>query len=161
MPSWRTRPRAEVEHGLLRRRSRHTEGPAEAYDFNIKIYGLRPPEGLHRLMTPDEVDERFQIETATRLGEFVDMLRSVFPWVLDAYPTGRMGGWLTVIVKPGEEVFDSRDELRTVTGARRRLFDVEVIEQKIEREKRNLARDAAENDFWAIRKQDWRPGKAR
>jgi len=131
MPSWRTRPRAEVEHGLLRRRSRHTEGPAEAYDFNIKIYGLRPPEGLHRLMTPDEVDERFQIETATRLGEFVDMLRSVFPWVLDAYPTGRMGGWLTVIV------------------------------QKIEREKRNLARDAAENDFWAIRKQDWRPGKAR
>lgn len=159
MASVQKMARVEVASELLRRRSTHYEGQGhgEAYDFNIKMRNISAPEVLRRVMTADEVDIRLEIAAADRLRDFVDMMRGVFPWVQDGYPTGRSGGWLTVIVKPGWTVFKTDDELTTLKEARRRLHDVEWIAQKLEREKRNLIRDAATNDFWGIRKQDWTP----
>lgn len=158
MDSIKKMTRLEVEHELLRHRSRHYEGPAEAYDFNIKVYNISPPAVLRRVMSAEEAENRLQNGMAARLRDFIDMVQGTFTWVSQAYQTGRSGGWLTVLAKPGYEVFGSDDTITSrMTDARRRLFDVEWIDQKLEREKRNLVRDAAEPDFWEIRKQDWSP----
>jgi hypothetical protein len=162
MASIQNMTRQEVEHGLLQYRSRHYDNhlhsPAEAYDFNIKIRNINPPAVLRQVMSAEEVDIRWETEVGERLQSFMEMIRGTFNWVSLTYQMGRSGGWLTVVAKPELEVIDPDGTITArMTVARRRLSDVQWIEQKLEREKRNLVRDAAGTDFWGIKKQDWSP----
>lgn len=122
-------------------RSGHYRNPSyEAYEFNIKIYKIWIPERVRQWNKEEDLEALVQEVLDCRLREFIDDMRREYQWIDVASQEGRSGGWL---------VLATADFAEYMPRAWKRLKDLQEIESKVNRAKRDLVRELESEKWWA------------
>lgn len=149
--------REEVGWEIRRRLDRHglaREGE-EAYQFDIKMYGIEVPDAVRAAFGEEDVSERIDMEMHLRLTEFMLALKEDFHWIGRAEQAGRSGGWLVVVAN--DAVLDDKGNVADRREARSRLLSVLEIEALVKAGKLALERDLFDPQWWGVGPKEWSP----
>lgn len=151
--------REEVAKELQSYMSRHDDFTGESYEFNIKVRRINIPEGVRSVVGERAISDLIQTEMEFRLKEFIDDLKSEFPWIHNWAQTGRSGGWL--VLEPDEGVMDEDGDIPSLPFGRRRAKDLQKVYDRVEYSLRQLEADFEAHDIWEDRFPEYKRARGR
>jgi hypothetical protein len=102
----------------------------EAYHFGIKVYRIKVPELVRKLLPSEQLSRWYSQYAFQQLTRFAEELKEGFSWIKDWYTAGRMGGWLVLVTD--EPALDQFDELGVSwKEGMRRLRDLQEIDRMV------------------------------
>lgn len=156
MPS----PKERLDQEILRRSTDHLskhQPSGEAYEFNIKIRKVNIPDEVRGKFSEAHITDIYEFAASQRLKDFVENLKTDFPWIHDWRQDGRSGGWLVIV--PNDAVLLSEFG-KHVRPKMKRLKDLDEIAARVEEAKRDFKLDMESPEWWGIsrsKKVPWNP----
>lgn len=121
----------------------HARGGREKYEFDIKIRErVEIPDRVREELSSKELQEWFDGEAEGRLRDYAEWLKRIYPWIENWFVAGRSGGWL--VISTTDPVADEWNMRRV----RKRLEDLQGIEERLEQAMDRFIRDMESEDWW-------------
>lgn len=118
----------------------------EAYDFNIKLRRIDIPDEVRKRL-PERVINQYVDDLAqSDIEAFMDGLKHDYPWIEGWRQEGRSGGWLTIVPEAG--AMDEYGRIEDLRYAKKRLSDLEEIEEQVKSAKKAHVADLESKAWW-------------